>query len=482
MAFRDAARACGLDCGEGLSWDGSEWAPGGEYIKRLRITNVSPATLHLTYTVPKAKVFFMNFPEDIVLSAGNSIALEVSFRPIASVALEDAIHITTPKGSFAVPVCAHLPRLSVLVTPEVDFGMVPVNEATTASVVISNTGQVDAPFVWTACSPFSIQPAQGSVPAGKVTTVTLSVLPGHAAVIQSMLCVTFCAGELESSVKVRALAKYQQIRVASAVVDVGNVLAAPEEEVSAECVVHNVGPVRATVSVASLAAASPAHFTVLPASRLVPAGESASFRVVYRAHTAGLHSCERFKLSTPGGNAVEVTGRGATTGPTVSIARKERAGGPPAKRPYTLQFGDLKIGSSMTHVVVLSNASRQPAAFAFQCTPGSVFDISEVSGIVPAQLSKQVLITFKPLVPANYYRRVVCLIASGNALYLDLMGTAYDDKHRPFPLRQRHVDAYRLRAWPLKLASPETVLAHAQAGLPLTDEAQTRAEAEWSLT
>lgn len=31
----------GLNCGNGLTWPGGSWIPGGEYIRQLKIQNVS---------------------------------------------------------------------------------------------------------------------------------------------------------------------------------------------------------------------------------------------------------------------------------------------------------------------------------------------------------------------------------------------------------------------------------------------------------
>lgn len=64
----------GIDCtgpyGDGILFKGGEWAPGGEYVQRLRVKNVSPKLKKLKYRLPTTKYFSMAFPEIISLSPG----------------------------------------------------------------------------------------------------------------------------------------------------------------------------------------------------------------------------------------------------------------------------------------------------------------------------------------------------------------------------------------------------------------------------
>lgn len=76
------ARQFGIDCGGGVRYFGGTWTPGGEYVKQALVKNVSTATVRLRYTLPRTKFFYMTFPNDLVLAAGNHVVLEVRFRPI----------------------------------------------------------------------------------------------------------------------------------------------------------------------------------------------------------------------------------------------------------------------------------------------------------------------------------------------------------------------------------------------------------------
>lgn len=64
----------GIDCtgpfGDGIVFKGGEWAPGGEYVQRLRVKNVSPKLKKLKYRLPTTKYFSLAYPEVITLSPG----------------------------------------------------------------------------------------------------------------------------------------------------------------------------------------------------------------------------------------------------------------------------------------------------------------------------------------------------------------------------------------------------------------------------
>jgi cilia- and flagella-associated protein 65 len=57
--------------------------------------------------------------------------------------------------------------------------------------------------------------------------------------------------------------------------------------------------------------------------------------------------------------------------------------------------------------------------------PGSVFEFEKTRGVVPALLETHVKIVFRPTMPANYYKRVFCLVENQHPLYMDLFGSGY---------------------------------------------------------
>ena len=72
----------GVDCGDGIDFRGGSWVPGGEYIQKLVVRNVSSQTQKFKYKLPKTKFFSMEFPDPVRLAPGSSVVLEVRFRPV----------------------------------------------------------------------------------------------------------------------------------------------------------------------------------------------------------------------------------------------------------------------------------------------------------------------------------------------------------------------------------------------------------------
>ena len=64
--------------GDGIIFKGGEWIPGGEYVQRLRVKNVSSKLKKLKYRCPKTKYFSLAYPEVITLSPGTVKVLKPS--------------------------------------------------------------------------------------------------------------------------------------------------------------------------------------------------------------------------------------------------------------------------------------------------------------------------------------------------------------------------------------------------------------------
>ena len=190
-----AARAArfGIDCGDGVRFAAGSWAVGGEYVQRLPLQNVTGRSLHLRYTLPRHRVFYMAYPDPLVLPPGVTTYLEVRFRPVAYARLEDAIVCGCETGTFSVPLTADVATLAVDVPARVDFGFVPVAEATSAALRLTNVGQLDAAFEVEAPAPFTVAPARGLLRVGCTLPLDVTVLPGAAHKLRGAARVTLSA-------------------------------------------------------------------------------------------------------------------------------------------------------------------------------------------------------------------------------------------------------------------------------------------------
>ena len=136
---------------------------------------------------------------------------------------------------------------------------------------------------------------------------------------------------------------------------------------------------------------------------------------------------------------------GEATGPKITLTKKVIPGLKNPGRMDAVNFGDVELGSSVTRVVILRNDDNIPATYQFIAERNGSFAFDHPQGSIPTGFETNVVITFRPKEPGNYYRRIFCLLHNQTPAYIDFIGTAYDDKRRPMPLKDKHVDAFRRR-------------------------------------
>jgi hypothetical protein len=78
-----------LSCSQHNTWHiahltsaSGEWTPGGEYVQKLKVKNVSQDLKKLKYRLPTSRYFSLAYPELIVLSPGTECIIDVVFRPV----------------------------------------------------------------------------------------------------------------------------------------------------------------------------------------------------------------------------------------------------------------------------------------------------------------------------------------------------------------------------------------------------------------
>ena len=67
-------------------------------------------TQKIKYKLPKTKYFSVEFPEVVVLSAGMSWTIPITFRPVNKESYYDVLEFSTSLGKFNVPVNATIPE------------------------------------------------------------------------------------------------------------------------------------------------------------------------------------------------------------------------------------------------------------------------------------------------------------------------------------------------------------------------------------
>jgi hypothetical protein len=97
----------GIETVERLVW--RKWDVGGEYVRHLVLKNVTNVTQKIKYKLPPTMYFTMDYPEPCKLSAGMSLSIQVTFRPVKLERYDDYIELSSNMGTFYVPVRAVLP-------------------------------------------------------------------------------------------------------------------------------------------------------------------------------------------------------------------------------------------------------------------------------------------------------------------------------------------------------------------------------------
>ena len=202
---------------------------------------------------------------------------------------------------------------------------------------------------------------------------------------------------------------------------------------------QNQSLVNATFKIVPLDENEGEIFKFLPTTGVIPPEETLEVTVKYGPHCTGMFSSEHFEVITPGGNTIGLTCDGLSVGPDVQFST------------HSMNFGDVFAGQECTKALRISNGSTLPANFQILAEQHGVFEFQRVEGIIPEEMYPgkagyiDMVVTFKPTVPCNYYKRVYVLLKNQQPVFIDLLGTCYDLKLRPAPFSQRHIDAYRAR-------------------------------------
>jgi hypothetical protein len=443
-----------VDCVDSLDWKAGRWEPGGEYVKKLIVKNVSVNTVKIKYELPNTKFFSMEFPQLLTLSPGTFVALDVLFRPIRLEPYDDAIVFRTEAGKFAVRVCSQISSLKVTTPGAIDFGFCPVGETTQKTLVVANTGQKTATFALENGPPFALSPLEGTLAPGESAPVTVSFSPTDATVFVASV-VAYVPGLAPLLTKVSGIGKYPYVSASDTRLDWGTVVfGTPGSKVEEkEFELRNQSFVDATFEIVANETDRPGSFKFTPSRGRIPPESHVMVKVRYAPLAPRTFSCDTFTVVTPGGNDVEVTCVGRSEGPRVTLEKKAPGGGKPdaaarprLSRPSSLQFGDVRIGGVTSRVVYLTNHSLLPVPFQFVVEDKGTFLFNRTAGVIPPKLQTHVTIFFEPKVSGNFYRRIFCLFKDQLPLCIDCIGTGYADlSRRPPPLSLAQVDAHRRR-------------------------------------
>jgi hypothetical protein len=198
--------------------------PGGEYIKKLIIKNISTSSQRIEYIPPKNPLFFLPYPAPVFLSTGMSSSIEIIYRPLEHIPQNETITFKCTLGTFQIPLIATVPTLSIAVPTRIDFSLCPVNETTAISFEVMNTGDLEAPFEFKIpedCALLILEPISGVIPSKHSALINAYYTPREASI---MTCDIGCvSSNSEHFITFTATGKYPHIQSSMTEIAFGDV-------------------------------------------------------------------------------------------------------------------------------------------------------------------------------------------------------------------------------------------------------------------
>ena len=93
-------------------------------------------------------------------------------------------------------------------------------------------------------------------------------------------------------------------------------------------------------------------------------------------------------------------------------------------------------------VFAIENQSDVRVPFSICAPARATFSIEPVCGVLKPYASAQVVVTFTPTFPSNYWKRLCILLANSEPLDIDMYGTGYSPSARPPPIHIHHIDDF----------------------------------------
>lgn len=456
----------GIECvgpnGDGIVFAAGKWKPGGEYIQKLIVRNVTTTVKKLKYRLPSTRYFSLAYPEVIVLSPGMFKELDVVFRPVQNNPYDDTIYfkMIDDDGGFHVPVIALISKLQVAAPFGLDFGFCATHQTKYLTFQLENFGEVDAPFRWEVPLPFRLKPESGIIPVGHKQDIEVSICPTDASVFVSQaLCYV---GEGVHAIipepvlisRFSAIGKYAYIHISDERMDFGEVLSGtPPDQTKKEIILRNQGVVPAEFELLRADKDRDELFNIQPTSGIINPLSEIPVTIKFSAKASGMFSLDEYIYKTPGNCTTQVSCLGLSMPPKVKLHKdgtdlNDSNLGTPID---SINFNDVELGSISTRLFFLKNYSNRNVTFHIIADQHGTFQFFPIKGEIHAEMEAPVRIQFLPTKPLNYYRRVFILISDALPILVDLMGTGFIrangeiKEQRPAPIRHAHVQAYRNR-------------------------------------
>lgn len=252
-------------------------------------------------------------------------------------------------------------------------------------------------------------------------------------------------------IEINAVSKFSYLEASQTTIDFKNVLlhskhagTSVEEK---ELVLQNPTKVLANFEIKSVQFDQSPIFFFSPSKGAVAPQSTLTVRVKYMPLSSGTFTCDYFDVVTPGNqHQTRLTCKGRAIGPRISLWTRNSSSN--LISTSSINFRDVPVGNKVSRVLVLRNESAVDAYFHFDCQPHGIFQFETTSGEIASHSDTSITVVFtaKPPYVGNFYRRIFILTQHQGSLFVDMLATSFDEKLRPSPFEQAHIDAYRWRA------------------------------------
>ncbi|KAL5005595.1 hypothetical protein ScPMuIL_016753 [Solemya velum] len=436
----------GLEVVDSIVWQG--WEPGREYTRNIILKNVKVKTQKIKYVVPSTRFFSTLYPKPIVLSAGTSFSLPITFRPLEKVSYQDKVEFHTKDGSFDVSIKAILPQIDIDVIDEMNFNMCAAKDTVETEIQVSNTGDLETIVHWDVGLPFCIEPRESVIKPGMSASFQARFKPLTATVHEAAAVCFYGPNKSQSKVtRLRGIGKYPHIIVSSpgqiaTAIDKDNLEAVAEfdqaevnSQVQKWVELHNLSPVRAPYKVEHPSGLSRLDtvFHCPQKNGVVPPMASVKIPIVYNPNTVDTTSIDYFHVVAIGNVSKSVIKCiGSSKGPILQLSSR------------VVNFKQIDIGETATRTIELYNGSDVEAVYEFMidCNE-SVFKFERVCGVLKPEAYQTIILKFQPTHPINYHRQVTCMVHNQGPIFLDLLGTCHSELVKPALIQPIHLERYK---------------------------------------
>lgn len=370
----------------------------------LTIANTGSSPVTITAVTPPVAPFSLDtgIGAGTVIDAGDSLTRTVTFAPTAAVVAAGELVLATPDQTLVVSLSGtgdNPPPVGTLTASPlaVDVGTVLVGETATATVDITNSGNVPVTVaaVTDPAPPFTVDgaPAPGdTIAPGATVAVTVTYGPTAAGTTTDALVINDGTSDLVIGVEGTAEDPPPPGDLTAEGVDVGTVDIGATA--TADVVITNTGTADVVLTAVTPPAAPFADPDPPAVGDTIPAGGSITTSITYAPTTAGADSGQYFFETASQTLVVALAGAGAVTPASLSAT------------PAAADFGSIDVDASGTLQLVITNDGATDAVIDAVVGPTAPFTVAgaglTAGDVIPAGGSAAVSLEFAPTVAGTF--------------------------------------------------------------------------------